>query len=75
MGEVIAERGQLAQHRVVQGRGAEEQAVALEALGLALADLRVESVHDGQVRLSFIGPLITLSNVPRDWAIGLTTLP
>jgi hypothetical protein len=22
-----------------------------------------------------LGPLITLSNVPRDWAVGLTTLP
>jgi hypothetical protein len=32
-------------------------------------------VHGGQVRLPFIGPLITLSNVPRDWAVGLTTLP
>lgn len=32
-------------------------------------------VHGGQVRLPGIGPLITLSNVPRDWAVGLTALP
>ncbi len=32
-------------------------------------------IHGGQVRLPFFGPLMTLSNVPRSWAVGLTTLP
>ncbi|MDP2314337.1 MAG: hypothetical protein Q8P41_15655 [Pseudomonadota bacterium] len=32
-------------------------------------------IHGGQVRLPFIGPLMTLSNVPRSWAVGLTALP
>jgi predicted MPP superfamily phosphohydrolase len=30
--------------------------------------------HGGQVRLPFIGPLFTLSRVPRSWAAGLTKL-
>ena len=32
-------------------------------------------VHGGQVRLPFVGPLLTLSAVPRDWAVGRTDLP
>ena len=31
--------------------------------------------HGGQVRLPIIGPLMTLSLVPRGWAAGLTELP
>ena len=31
--------------------------------------------HGGQVRLPFVGPLITLSRVPRAWAAGQTELP
>jgi uncharacterized protein len=30
--------------------------------------------HGGQVRLPFLGPLLTLSRVPRSWASGMTTL-
>jgi predicted MPP superfamily phosphohydrolase len=30
--------------------------------------------HGGQVRLPFIGPLITFSEVPRSWAAGVTQL-
>jgi uncharacterized protein len=31
--------------------------------------------HGGQVRIPFIGPLATLSAVPRSWAAGITDLP
>ena len=31
--------------------------------------------HGGQVRLPLVGPLVTLSNVPRAWAAGVTRLP
>ncbi|MEI6972381.1 MAG: hypothetical protein WCL44_12800, partial [bacterium] len=30
--------------------------------------------HGGQVRLPLLGPILTLSRVPRDWAAGLTTI-
>ena len=45
------------------------------ALGDVRADLLVAGhTHGGQVRLPFIGPLVTLSRVPRSWAAGVTTL-
>jgi uncharacterized protein len=45
------------------------------ALGAVEADLLVAGhTHGGQVRLPFIGPLITLSAVPRAWAAGRTEL-
>lgn len=45
------------------------------ALGDVEADLLVAGhVHGGQVRLPGIGPLFTLSDVPRRWAVGLTEL-
>jgi hypothetical protein len=46
------------------------------ALGRIEADLLVAGhTHGGQVRLPLVGPLITLSAVPRSWAAGLTDLP
>jgi uncharacterized protein len=46
------------------------------ALGKIEADLLVTGhTHGGQVRLPLIGPLLTLSRVPRAWAAGLTELP
>jgi predicted MPP superfamily phosphohydrolase len=45
------------------------------ALGDVNADLLVAGhVHGGQVRLPGIGPLLTLADVPRRWAVGLTEL-
>jgi predicted MPP superfamily phosphohydrolase len=45
------------------------------ALGDVKADLLVAGhTHGGQVRLPGIGPLITLSRVPRSWAAGATRL-
>lgn len=45
------------------------------ALGDIQADLLVAGhTHGGQVRLPFIGPLLTFSGVPRDWAAGVTQL-
>ena len=39
------------------------------------ADLLVAGhTHGGQVRLPFVGALLTLSDVPRSWAAGLTEL-
>lgn len=46
------------------------------ALGTINADLLVAGhTHGGQVRLPIIGPLLTLSAVPRKWATGRTELP
>ncbi|MBM4365769.1 MAG: hypothetical protein FJ102_06105 [Deltaproteobacteria bacterium] len=46
------------------------------ALGAPPADLLLAGhVHGGQVRLPGLGPLLTLSAVPRAWAVGLTDLP
>ncbi|MCH9650099.1 MAG: metallophosphoesterase [Deltaproteobacteria bacterium] len=45
------------------------------ALGQVDADLLVAGhIHGGQVRLPWIGPLITFSQVPRSWSSGLTHL-
>jgi len=46
------------------------------ALGHINADLMLAGpTHGGQVRLPFIGPILTLSAVPRSWAAGPTDLP
>ncbi len=46
------------------------------ALGAPPADLLLAGhVHGGQVQIPGLGPLLTLSAVPRDWAVGLTDLP
>ncbi len=46
------------------------------ALGNPPADLIVAGhTHGGQVRLPGIGPLITMSQVPRKWAAGVNLLP
>lgn len=43
------------------------------ALGRPRADLLLAGhVHGGQVRFPFVGPLLTLSAVPRSWAVGRT---
>jgi predicted MPP superfamily phosphohydrolase len=45
------------------------------ALGAVEADLLVAGhTHGGQVQLPGIGPLLTLSGVPREWASGVTAL-
>ena len=45
------------------------------ALGDIEADLLVAGhTHGGQVRLPLLGPVITLSAVPRSWAAGVTKL-
>ena len=45
------------------------------ALGPVEADLLVAGhTHGGQVRVPWLGPLITLSLVPRSWAAGTTAL-
>ncbi len=46
------------------------------ALGDIRADLLVAGhTHGGQVRLPFIGPIVTMSKVPRQWTAGVTELP
>ena len=46
------------------------------ALGNSDAELQIAGhTHGGQVRLPLIGPLLTLSRVPRAWASGMTLLP
>lgn len=45
------------------------------ALGRIDAELLVAGhTHGGQVRLPLLGPLLTLSRVPRSWAAGMTEL-
>jgi predicted MPP superfamily phosphohydrolase len=45
------------------------------ALGQAQGDLLLAGhTHGGQVRLPWIGPLITESQIPRSWAAGVTNL-
>ena len=45
------------------------------SLGDINADLLLAGhTHGGQVRLPGIGPILTLSAVPRDWASGLTEI-
>ncbi len=45
------------------------------ALGDVQADLLLAGhTHGGQVRLPFYGPLLTLTAVPRSWAVGVTDL-
>ena len=45
------------------------------ALGDLDADLQIAGhTHGGQVRLPFLGPILTLSRVPRTWAAGITDL-
>ncbi len=45
------------------------------ALGTIEADLLIAGhTHGGQVQLPFIGPLVTMSSVPRAWASGTTQL-
>ena len=45
------------------------------SLGSVEADLLLAGhTHGGQVKLPLIGPLLTLSSVPRSWAAGVTTL-
>jgi predicted MPP superfamily phosphohydrolase len=45
------------------------------ALGDIDADLLVAGhTHGGQVRLPLLGPILTLSRVPRSWAAGVTVL-
>ena len=45
------------------------------SLGKVDADLLLAGhTHGGQVRLPFIGPIMTLARIPRSWASGLTTL-
>ena len=46
------------------------------ALGRIDADLLLAGhTHGGQVRLPFVGPLLTLSRLPRSWAVGRSELP
>jgi predicted MPP superfamily phosphohydrolase len=43
------------------------------SLGRVEADLLLAGhTHGGQVRLPFVGPILTLSRVPRSWASGVT---
>lgn len=45
------------------------------SLGQVDADLLVAGhTHGGQVQLPFVGPLLTLSQVPRSWASGATQI-
>lgn len=46
------------------------------SLGTVHGDLLIAGhTHGGQVQLPMIGPLLTLSRVPKRWAFGRTTLP
>jgi hypothetical protein len=46
------------------------------AMGGVQGDLLLAGhCHGGQVRLPFLGPIVTLARVPRAWAAGVTTLP
>ncbi len=46
------------------------------AMGNIVADLLLAGhTHGGQVQLPGIGPIMTMSTVPRSWASGITELP
>lgn len=70
----------LTQHRLVAPESAERYHIVVGhlpnySLGEVAADLLLAGhVHGGQVRLPFIGPLITLAATPRAWAVGVTAL-
>ena len=45
------------------------------SLGQVEADLLIAGhTHGGQVQLPLVGPLVTLSQVPRSWASGVTEI-
>jgi predicted MPP superfamily phosphohydrolase len=45
------------------------------SLGQIEADLLIAGhTHGGQVRIPFVGPIFTLSQVPRSWASGMTPI-
>jgi predicted MPP superfamily phosphohydrolase len=45
------------------------------SLGQVSADLLIAGhTHGGQVQIPFIGPMLTLSQVPRSWASGVVTI-
>jgi predicted MPP superfamily phosphohydrolase len=45
------------------------------SLGEVEADLLIAGhTHGGQVQIPFIGPMVTLSAIPRGWASGMTTI-
>ena len=45
------------------------------SLGQVRADLLIAGhTHGGQVQIPFIGPMLTLSQVPRSWASGVVTI-
>ena len=45
------------------------------SLGQVEAELLIAGhTHGGQVQLPFLGPLFTLSQVPRSWASGVTLI-
>ncbi|MEZ4439117.1 MAG: metallophosphoesterase [Polyangiaceae bacterium] len=47
---------------------------ALELAGLDIDLVLAGHTHGGQIRLPWLGPIITLSRVPREWARGFRTI-